>query len=231
MTSRKSQFFIAPEVLRLGITAASVILEDLQNKDADHEFETYKNAVLADLLVRYRDKSFVKSDPILAEFRDLHMKVGRSNRRLTAAPEALISRLARTGTMPRINLIVDIYNLISLKTRLSLGAHDIKKLDGNVSLRLTDGSEGFVPLGATLAEPIAAGEYAYIDDSNSVICRMECLQGDKTKVDVSTTDVFYIIQGNWNSSEECLRSALAELVTLTRKYCGGTMSDYMTLSE
>jgi DNA/RNA-binding domain of Phe-tRNA-synthetase-like protein len=204
-----------------------VILEDLQNKAVDHEFETYKSAVLADLLARYRDKGFVKSDPILAEFRDLHIKVGRSNRRLTAAPEALISRLMRTGTMPRINLIVDIYNLISLKTRLSLGAHDVKKLDGDVSLRFTDGSEIFVPLGVTSAEPIPAGEYAYVDDHNNVLCRMECLQGDKTKVDVSTTDVFYIIQGNRNSSAECLRSALAELVTLTRKYCGGATSHHM----
>jgi DNA/RNA-binding domain of Phe-tRNA-synthetase-like protein len=54
-----------------------------------------------------------------------------------------------------------------------------------------------------------------------VICRMEVQQGENTKVDVSTTDAFYIIQGNANTPGECVRAILEELVALTTKHCGG----------
>ena len=37
--------------------------------------------------------------------------------------------------------------LVSIETRLSLGAHDIERVHGDISLRLAKGDEYFVPLG------------------------------------------------------------------------------------
>lgn len=193
----------------------------MKNADKNNDFEAYKTSVLKELIKEYSRDGFVDNEPILAGFRELHKKVGRSNRKFVSSPEALIARFLRTGQVSSINLLVDIYNLISLKTRLALGAHDIKQIDGNVYLKLTTGEELYIPLGAKVPEAIFPGEYGYIDDKNEVICRMEVLQCDKTKVKISFTDCFYIIQGNKNISVSHLLLAAEELINLVKKYCGG----------
>ena len=91
-------------------------------------------------------KKSYKEDLILHGFRTLHEKVKRSNRKFPASPEELVRIFTETGRFPRINLLVDIYNLISLKTKLALGAHDVNNIKGNVTLKLTTGSEKFYPL-------------------------------------------------------------------------------------
>jgi len=214
-------FSIAPEVLALGVTGAYVAITGLSNRETDAAFEQELEVALTGLRTRYAGDGFLRDDPVLAGFRELHTRVGRSNRRFVASPEALAGRFVRTGALPRVNLLVDIYNLVSLRTRLALGAHDLARIDGDVALRLTDGSEGFHPLGAPAPEPVFPGEYAYVNGANDVICRLEVLQVEKTKLGLDTTGAFYIIQGNMNTPAAAVVAALDELMSLTRHYCGG----------
>lgn len=221
MKSGDIKFYITEKVLTLGVKGVYLIITGSKNKDRDKAFEVYKTTALNELIKEYNSSEFLDNDSILKGFRDLHTKMGRSNRRFVSSPEALAERFQKTGNLPHVNLLVDIYNLLSLKTRLALGAHDINRIAGNVSLKLTTGLEKYVPLGKDLAETIFPGEYGYIDDNNEVICRMEVLQSEKTKVGIDSTDCFYIIQGNLETSDEYLLSAAEELINLTKKYCGG----------
>lgn len=221
MRSNNIKFHISQDVINLGLRGVYLVISGLKNKESDKEFEQYKALVLSQLSKEYQSKKFIGSDSILAGFRNLHTKVGRSNRKYISAPEDLVSFFQRTGRLPHINLIVDIYNLISLKSKLALGAHDISKIDGDVSLKITTGNESYLSLGATSKETIFPGEYCYVDDNNDVICRMEVLQVEKTKVDINSTDCFYIVQGNENTSIDYLDLVATELISLTKKYCGG----------
>lgn len=169
-----------------------------------------------------------KNDPILQGFRDLHTKVGRSNRKYPASPEALLALFLETGRFPRINTLVDIYNLVSIKTRLALGAHDIENIRGNVTLKLTKGNETFIPLGSSLPIEVPAGEYSYIDDGKNIICRMEVLQVEQTKITLDSKNVFLIIQGNANTINGYIEAGAREVLDLIRKYCNG---EYTFLSS
>ena len=60
------------------------------------------------------------------------------------------------------NKAVDIYNILSIESKLCLGAHDIDKVDGNVTLKITDGTEKFLPLGSEELKPVKAGEYSFV---------------------------------------------------------------------
>ena len=121
-------------------------------------------------------------------------------------------------------MLVDIYNLVSLKTGLALEAHDIDKVQGNITLRLTKGDETFIPLGKT--EPIAIfpGEYGYVDDGNNVVCRLEVLQVEPTKVVAESKDIFLIIEGNANTSDEYVKQFAEEVCRTITKYCGGSFN-------
>jgi len=216
----KIQFTMSDEVRNLGVRGAYAVLTNLKNQKSHPEFELYR-AELVKKLSQELDENFIGTDPVLEGFRQLHQAVGRSNRRYPASPESLISLFQRAHKIPAINLLVDIYNCISLETRLALGAHDIAHIEGNVTLRLTDGSEKFLPLGQSEVEPVGAREYCYIDDSNDVLCRLEFKQVEKTKVTEKTSACFFIIQGNKQTSREYLEQALKRLVELTTLYCGG----------
>jgi DNA/RNA-binding domain of Phe-tRNA-synthetase-like protein len=123
--------------------------------------------------------------------------------------------------VPSINPLVDIYNGVSLETRLSLGAHDVAKVSGDITLRMTDGTERFVALGQPEPEPINPGEYCYVDGSDEVLCRLEHRQCEKTKLTAATTSAFYIIQGNASTPHGLLEQTLRRLVDLTQQFCGG----------
>ncbi len=221
---RDLDFSVSPAIKQIGVRVLAVRLVNLCNQSSSAELERYK-LQLSDRLRAERDLRFIKTDEVLEGFRELHTRIGLSRQAYPAASEALLRLLLRKGVIPTVNLLVDIYNCVSLETRLALGAHDVDHFAGNVVLRLTDGTESFQPLGAPEPESVKAGEYAYIaENTNTVICRLECKQVEKTKVTESTTDCFYILQGNARTSRESLYGALQQLVELTTQFCGGAVA-------
>lgn len=119
------------------------------------------------------------------------------------------------------NKAVDIYNILSIESKLCLGAHDIDKVDGNVTLKITDGTEKFLPLGSEELKPVKAGEYSFVDDNNEVICWLDISQVDKTKVTEDSKNVLYLIIGNKETTDEKLEKVTNNLISLTTKFASG----------
>jgi len=126
--------------------------------------------------------------------------------------------LLQKNILPLMKILCDEGKTVLIETS---GAHDISNIAGNVNLRITNGSEKFWPLGSKTEKGIASGEYAYIDDNNDVLCRMEVRQVEKTKVTLQTTQNFYIVQGNLETEPEYIINAAEKLINLTKNYCGG----------
>ena len=214
------EFKVEKAVLDAGVKIVFVVIQGLDNSKESYEWHAHREILLNDLLERYKDID-VHQDPILEGFNLLHDHTGVKTRKNIPASENLIKLLQKHGSLTYINKVVDIYNLISLDSKLALGAHNIDRVSGNVTLRFTDGTERFVPLGQT--EPVAINphEYSYIDDSNEVLCRLEIRQVQKTLVDETARNVFYIVQGNDATSDELLHQTAQKIIDLTTQYCGG----------
>ena len=214
------EFKVEKAVLDAGVKIVFVVIQGLDNSKESYEWHAHREVLLNDLLERYKDVD-VHQDPILEGFNLLHDHTGVKRRKNIPASENLIKLLQKHGSLTYINKVVDIYNLISLDSKLALGAHNIDRVGGNVTLRFTDGTERFVPLGQT--EPVAINphEYSYIDDSNEVLCRLEIRQVQKTLVDETARNVFYIVQGNDATSDELLLQTAQKNIDLTTQYCGG----------
>ena len=157
----------------------------------------------------------------MTKFNILHDKAGVKRRKNIPAGENLIKLLVKHEGMPFINQAVDIYNMISLESKLALGAHDIDRVDGNVTLRFTDGTEKFQPIGQTEPGLSNPHEYSYCDDANEVLCRLEVRQVEKTKVSEDARNIFYIVQGNAATQDSLLQDAAGRIIELTTRYCGG----------
>jgi DNA/RNA-binding domain of Phe-tRNA-synthetase-like protein len=221
MTHDTLQFHLASDVRARGLIVACFTMGPFQNTAPSPAFERFWNESLQEVLQDLTPEK-IATDPTLQGFRRLHEAFGVSNRRNVAAPENLLKLLLKTGTLPHIHPAVDLYNLVSVQTRLSLGAHDIARLTGEVHLRLTDGTERFQPLGASEPKEVTPGEYAYIDaGANEVICRLEVRQGDRTRLTPDTTDCLFIVQGNASTPVSTLQAATELLMEWTRRFLGG----------
>ncbi len=213
------KFRVQQDVLDIGVKIIFATIEGMHNTVSE-KWMAQRDETLQQFLLKYRDID-IHSDPVLEGFHILHDHSGVKRRKNIPASENLIRLLNKNQGLCFINQAVDIYNLISLESKLALGAHNMDHVNGNITLRFTDGSEHFLPIGQTEPSPVAAHEYCYCDDSNEVLCRLEIRQVEKTKVDESATNVFYIIQGNAATSQEFLLQTAQRIIDTTSAYCGG----------
>ncbi|MBR1555122.1 MAG: hypothetical protein IJ644_07005 [Oscillospiraceae bacterium] len=214
-------FRVEKEVLDAGVKIIFVVINGLDNHSNSPEWKIERETRIQSLYEYYAELD-VKADPILEGFHILHDNTGVKRRKNIPASENLIKLLKKNHTVSYINQAVDIYNLISLESKLALGAHNMAHVDGNVTLRFTDGSERYVPLGQKEPIPVNPHEYCYCDDANEVLCRLEIRQVNKTAVDETAQDVFYIVQGNAATPDALLYDTAQKIISTTTKYCGGT---------
>ena len=214
------EFFVEQAVLDAGVKILFAAVYGMDNHGEDPEWAAYREKRLEELYAEYESLE-VHEDPILEGFNILHDRTGVKRRKNIPASENLIRLLKKNHGMFYINQAVDIYNLISLESKLALGAHNIDRVDGNVTLRFTDGSERFLFFWQSEPIPVAAHEYSYCDDANEVLCRLEIRQVEKTKVDEEARNVFYIVQGNDATPDALLYETAQRIVELTTRYCGG----------
>ena len=81
---------------------------------------------------------------------------------------------ARRAPLPKINALVDLYNMVSLQTGLCLGCDDFDKTSGALVFRFAKAGDSFVDMGAEAGEdpndPPKEGEVVYADGRH-VLCR------------------------------------------------------------
>lgn len=208
------------EINKLGIIVNFIFFENICNRKSDPSFNNYQKQVLSDLIPTL-SKEMLKKDPILEGYRELRAKLGLPRSKTICSTEALLKFVLNKGTLPRVNLLVDIYNLLSVKTHISIGAHALEEIEQSLDFRITTGDETFISMGSIEPVKIQKGEYAYIDGSNEVLCRLDHRQCDKTRITESTQSCILIVQGNPYTTHEKINRVTEELIQIIHAYCGG----------
>jgi DNA/RNA-binding domain of Phe-tRNA-synthetase-like protein len=75
--------------------------------------------------------------------REMYRAVGLDPTRRRPSSEALLRRVAKGDSLPRINVLVDVCNWCSLELQLPYGVYDLARIDGNVELRLGEAGEEY----------------------------------------------------------------------------------------
>lgn len=85
-----------------------------------------------------------RAPPIEREaVRAMYRRVGLDPTRRRPSSEALLRRVVKGESLPRINSLVDICNWCSLELQLPYGLYDLDRLDGDVVLRLGEVGEQY----------------------------------------------------------------------------------------
>jgi DNA/RNA-binding domain of Phe-tRNA-synthetase-like protein len=215
-------FQVAEECIQLGLRAGAIVFRDLRIAPAPQELRAEIDREIQTVRGRFAGPSAVRSCPEVAAFQELHRRVGVNPRKEQSSIERLLLLALKRGELPAINSLVDAYNLVSLRTGCSLGAHDLDVIALPVSLRLLTGRESFTPLGETTPAAVISGEYGYVDAANRLLCRLDVRQADFSKVTERTRNVLLIVEGTADHVPEMLRRAFEDVVEVVTRHCGGT---------
>ena len=84
---------------------------------------------------------------IIKDARDAYKKYGKDPSRYRLATESLYRRLAKGNSLYRINNVVDLGNVLSLRSRKSVAVLDYDKIKGDIHIRLGKASDEYNGIG------------------------------------------------------------------------------------
>ncbi len=162
-------FAVADECARLGLRAWAVIFRGVAIAATLPELRSRIGEQVQAIRARFADAAAVRAAPEVVRFQDILRKVGVNPRREQPSVERLLTFALKRGDLPAVNSLVDAYNLVSVRSCCSLGAHDLDRIALPVALRLLTGRESFTPLGRDAAVPVVTGEFGYVDAQDRVL--------------------------------------------------------------
>jgi DNA/RNA-binding domain of Phe-tRNA-synthetase-like protein len=214
-------FLVSAECQALGLRAGAIIFHGLTVGPSPAELRGEITRAAEAVRAAFPDVAAIRAAAPVVSFREQLRQVGVNPKREQPSVERLLVGAHKRGDLPAINSLVDAYNLVSLRSFCSLGAHDLDAIELPVSLRLLTGGESFTPLGRTAPVPLPAGEYGYVDGWGRVLCRLDVVQADFSKVTERTTRALLIVEGTADHEEGALRRAMAEAAAWVTRSCGG----------
>jgi DNA/RNA-binding domain of Phe-tRNA-synthetase-like protein len=214
-------FVVTEDCLRLGLRAGAILFRNVHVAATEPALRSEIADAVQAIRARWASPSVVRSLPEVAAFRDLLRRAGANPRKDQPSVERLLTFALKRADLPAINSLVDAYNFVSVRSLCSLGAHDVDRIALPVALRLLTGQESFTPLGQVTATAVTPGEYGYVDAANRVLCRLDVLQAEFSKVTTSTMNALLIIEGTAAHAPESLRQSFTLAMELVTRYCGG----------
>jgi DNA/RNA-binding domain of Phe-tRNA-synthetase-like protein len=176
------------------------------------------------------DQALAASEPPLREARDLdefigavrgmYRRFGLDPTKTRPSSEALLRRLRKGGTLPRVNSAVDVCNWCSAETQLPYGLYDGDRLEGDVVLRV--GREGEAYDGIRKDTVHVAGRLALVDACGPF--GNPTSDSARTMVTADTRTLLLVIYAPKSLGPEAVEHALALTAHRVREYCGGAES-------
>lgn len=209
---------VAPTLLERGLSASALVVRNIDNTRTVPELIAYRRAVGQRLAAYWKNRS-ISAHPVIREYHQVHEQFGALEE--PPAPEKLITYVRRNRDFTASGAVVDCYNIVSARTLLSIGAHDLDKLALPITLRITRPQDVFIPLGGTEPQTLSE-EYAYIDPQGSIICRLDVLQCEQTKTTKESRNIVFFLQGNKCLPATVLLKGAWLLSEMVARFCGGT---------
>lgn len=213
----KEIFDLAPD-FTVGVVVARGIDQDRGKAAAARELA----AAIARAVPTLTGKA--KEDPRILPYREAFRKFGINPNLYQCSIEALATRIAKTGSLPSINAIVDAGNAVSLRAFIPAGAHDLAMAGDSISIRPSRAGDSFTPFGATVAESPEPGEIVYASGPLVRTRRWMWRQSELGKITPETRDVFFPLDGFAGTNLEALLDARDSLARMLEAEFGATVT-------
>ena len=155
----------------------------------------------------------IKLQPAIAATREAYKRCGKDPSRYRPSAEALRRRLMRGIALYQIDTLVDLINLVSLRTGYSIGGFDADKIQGtDLKLGVGRTEEPFEGIGRGVLN--IEGLPVYRDAVGGI--GTPTSDNERTKMDLGTQHILAIVNGY--SGQEGLQEAVEMIQELLKKY-------------
>lgn len=200
-----------------GLDAHLVRVEGLRVRDRDERLEAFVPVLLREFREHLRLET-LKDEPILRAYRDFYWRVGIDPTKIRPASEALLRRVLQGKELPRINTLVDAYNLASMKTRISIAAFDAAHLHGDLRMRPARMGEEFLGIG--MERPaILKGAEVVCEDDDGLVAIYPYRDAHRTRVTTATTDTVFMTCGVPGIPPQALVDAAQTTKEFVERFC------------
>ena len=162
----------------------------------------------------------IKKRSTIEATRKVYKKLGKDPNRYRPSGEALSRRLLKGQGLYQIDTLVDLINLVSLKTGYSIGGFDADKIEGNLELGVGKQDEPFEAIGRGTMNieglPVYRDSIGGIGNPSS--------DEERTKITSKTSRLLILINGY--SGKEGLSEAVDYTTDLLNKYAKASEINY-----
>lgn len=156
----------------------------------------------------------IKENIHIQATRNAYKKLGKDPNRYRPSAEALCRRILKDLPLYRIDTLVDLINLVSIKTGYSIGGFDASKISGDVlELGVGREDEPFEGIGRGMLN--IHGLPVYRDSLGGI--GTPTSDNERTKLSVETTQLLTIINGY--SGKQDLAEAVSFMQSLLKRFC------------
>ena len=194
--------------LVLGIVRCEVINSETSielRKEMDEEILRFSASYLLD---------DINKRPEIEATRRIYKTLGKDPNRYRPSAEALCRRIIRGIPIYKVNTLVDIINLVSIRSGFSIGGFDIAKINGNIVLGVGTKEDEFEAIGRGLLNveglPLFRDTLGGIGTPTS--------DNERTKIVDTTTELLLVLNGY--SGKSGLIEAVDHANRLLSKYAG-----------
>lgn len=196
--------------LTLGILECKV-----KNSESSDELWEEMEAEMQQISLHYKLEEINKRTEIQAT-RQIYKRLGKDPNRYRPSAEALCRRIVRGIPIYRLNTLVDIINIVSIRSGYSIGAFDKKLISGDLILDAGKSSDIFDAIGRGLLN--IEGLPVYRDSVGGI--GTPTSDNERTKITENTTELLIII--NAYSGITGLNNAMTHCLELLEKYAEAT---------
>ena len=156
--------------------------------------------------------------PAIQDWRLVYKRFGIKKTSYRSSVERLLKNVLAGRGLPRVNNLVDCYNLVSLAHLVPVGADDLAKLTGPIAFRPARAGDSFVPMGSDppRQDPPKVDEIVYADGAQVLCRRWNWYQDQRTAVCRQTETALLTVQAQGTAD---LEAATADLCVQLARYC------------
>ncbi len=187
----------------------------------DEALENFKIEATARARATY-DLETLKDLPLLRAYRDFFWRVGIDPTKTRPASEALLRRVIQGKELPRINTLVDAYNIASMETHVPLAVFDVERLVGDLGMRRGQPGEKFLGIGMKEDEMLT-GKEVVVEDGQRLVAIYPYRDADYSKVTLGTENICVLVCGVPEITSENLEKSKRVAEDYITRFCGGEL--------
>jgi len=211
----------AREVLDLGVFVGVGVVRNVTVRKSRNKIINLMKETIVRIKDRYKLET-LKDEPVIKAYRRFFWRIGIDPTKIRPSSEALLRRVLRGKNIPLINNVVDLGNIVSLETLISIGIYDIDNIEGKLLFRLSSEGEVFKPIGSSI-EKLRKG-IPVLADEKKILYLYPHRDSVDTMVTEKTRNVLVISAGVPGISKERVFNAVSRTCNLLSKHANGNIA-------